>query len=78
MWSDDILKVMLQDCVSAVTLTGIYSSDTLPKQIKYPAALIVNLSPSYFPEIIGPLFILIKMVEDNILIVLEMNLLNQL
>jgi len=49
MWSDEILKVILQDCASATTLTGIYSVDTLPKQVEYPAALIVNLSPSTSP-----------------------------
>ena len=46
MWSDQILKVMLKDCTSASVLTGIYSIDTLPTHIEYPAALIVNLSPS--------------------------------
>ena len=46
MWSDQILKVMLIDCTSASVLTGIYSIDTLPTHIEYPAALTVNLSPS--------------------------------
>lgn len=49
MWSEDILKVVLQDCASATTLPGLYSVDILPKQIEYSAVYIVNLIWSTLP-----------------------------
>jgi len=49
MWTDQILKIVLQDCTSATTLTGIYSVNTLPKQDEYPATLKVDLSASSSP-----------------------------
>jgi len=47
MWTDQILKIVLHDCFSASILTGIYSLNHLPAIVKAPAAVIVNLSPSY-------------------------------
>jgi len=46
MWTHELLETILQDCVSASILTGIYAIDTLPVVVKYPAALIINLSVS--------------------------------
>ena len=46
MWTDDLLQFVLKDCKTASVVTGIYAIDTLPVQVKHPAALIVNLSPS--------------------------------
>ena len=46
MWTDQVLRLILKDCVSASVLTGIYAINTLPVLVKYPAALIVNLDKS--------------------------------
>ena len=47
MWTNEILAVMLSDCVSASVLTGVYSIDTLPILVTAPAALIINLDKSF-------------------------------
>jgi hypothetical protein len=46
MWTDQLLQVILKDCLSASVLTGIYAINTLPIRVQYPAGLIVNLSVS--------------------------------
>jgi len=46
MWTDQLMKVILRDCLSASVLTGIYAINTLPVRVQFPAALIVNLSSS--------------------------------
>lgn len=42
-----MLSVVLHDCVTSSILTGIYALNHLPVIVKAPAAIIINLSPSY-------------------------------
>lgn len=49
MGTDEILNVLLRDCLSSSTLTGTYAVNHLPIIVKTPAALTVNLSPFHQP-----------------------------
>lgn len=46
MWTHNIIETILYDCLSSTVFSGVYAIDTLPVQVKHPAALIINLSPS--------------------------------